>query len=148
FFAPQRVSVTAAHMERLEAPTATDVGQTPPLLRLPPGIRRRIYLYLGLASWNGYRYTIDLHGRNAAYMESLPRDSVRGLFLCCRAFYTEAAALVYSANRFIIYYSKPGSLGPLHALTPTSLACLVSLKVILNEAACHEPSWLDPARSC
>lgn len=120
----------------------------PPLLRLPPSIRRRIYLYLGLASWNGYPNTVDLHGRNPSFGESLPPDGVRGLLLCCRTVYTEAAALVYSANRFIIYYSKPGSFAPLLALTPSSLACLASLKVILNEAACHEPSWIDATRSC
>lgn len=56
--------------------------------------------------------------------------------------------MLYSANRFVIYYSKPGSLKPLHALTPLSLASLASLKVVPNEAACHAPSPYDVSRSC
>ncbi|KAH6854922.1 hypothetical protein B0I37DRAFT_395247 [Chaetomium sp. MPI-CAGE-AT-0009] len=86
---------------------------SPGLLRLPPHVRERIFRQLGMANFHG-------------------------LLLCCRTIYAEAAALLYSTNRFFIYYSDPGSLKPLHALTPTSLASLTRLKVILNQASCHE----------
>ncbi|KAK4155757.1 hypothetical protein C8A00DRAFT_41682 [Chaetomidium leptoderma] len=63
------------------------------------------------------------------------------LLLSCRALYRETAALLYSANRFVISYLYQGSLGlePLCTLSPTSLASLTSLKVVLNESSCHLP---------
>jgi hypothetical protein len=88
----------------------------------------------------------DLHGRDttrfkdpAQAMEGMPVFShFRGLLRCCRTIYAEAAAILYSSNRFFIYYSGPGSLKPLHALTPTALASLARLKVIVNQASCHD----------
>ncbi len=114
--------------------------RTPPLLHLTPHIRRRIYRFVGLASWdrrNPYRF--DLHGRPASSDAPDP-SSFHGLLLSCRAIHAEAAALLYSANWFVLYYSHadPASLRPLHALTAPSLRSLSNLKIILNEASCHQ----------
>lgn len=92
----------------------------PPLLRLTPTIRRRIYRYVGLASWDG---------RPASCSSPVP-SSFRGLLLSCRDIHGEAAALLYSANRFILHYTHPGSLEPLRALTAPSLAALASIKIL------------------
>lgn len=46
---------------------------------------------------------------------------------------------MYSANRFFIHYTHPGSLGPLRSLTPASLASLTHLKIVLNQASRHHP---------
>ncbi|KAK4102962.1 hypothetical protein N658DRAFT_515047 [Parathielavia hyrcaniae] len=121
-----------------------DVGLAKPLvaqrhpgvLRLPGTLRHRIYLHFGLASWDGRPYTIDLHGRKACRGTPAPG--------------TIAAAVLYSANRFIIYYSHPGSLEPLRALTPRSVASLADLTVTLNQTSCVHPSpWGDDtSRAC
>ncbi|KAL2262984.1 hypothetical protein VTK26DRAFT_8713 [Humicola hyalothermophila] len=116
------------------------------LLRLPPHIRHRIYLYLGLASWNHHSYTFDLHGREI--YPATPPGSFHGLLACCRAIYNEAAALLYSANQFVIHYSSSGSLEPLRALTPTALTSLTRLKIILNQASCHQPYDSDRRVVC
>ncbi|KAH6853245.1 hypothetical protein B0I37DRAFT_358830 [Chaetomium sp. MPI-CAGE-AT-0009] len=50
----------------------------------------------------------------------------------------ETAALFYSANRFVIFYSPGGSFKNLRLLSPKSLASLTSLKIVLNQS-CHEP---------
>ncbi|KAK3896954.1 hypothetical protein C8A05DRAFT_20187, partial [Staphylotrichum tortipilum] len=102
-----------------------------PLLQLSPAIRHHIYRFLGVASWTDDPYVFDLHGVVPAYP---PRGrGFRELLLCCRAIYVEVAALLYSANRFVLYYSGPGSLQPLRALTPRALSSLVTLSIILNE---------------
>lgn len=121
----------------------------PPLLRLSPLIRRRIYRYVGLASWDGCSYRFDLHGRAASCDAPEPR-SFHGLLLCCRAIYAEAAALLYSSNRFILHYShtNPASLEPLRALRPSTLAALASLSVVLNQASCHHPTNYDACYLC
>ncbi|KAK3298540.1 uncharacterized protein B0H64DRAFT_77786 [Chaetomium fimeti] len=120
--------------------TVTDSSKqtTPGFLRLPPDVRERIFRHLGMAGWEGDRRSVDLHGRASMY--GVPPSRFYGLLLCCRIIYAEATALLCSTNRFFIYYSGPGSLKPLHALTPTSLASLGHLKVILNQASCHQPS--------
>ncbi|KAK4156196.1 hypothetical protein C8A00DRAFT_12854 [Chaetomidium leptoderma] len=140
---------------------------SPPLLRLTPHIRQRIYRYLGLASWDStpHRYYLHAgqlklrHGRGFYEMRFVPDPSCfHGLLLSCRAIYTEAAALLYSANQFILYYSEPRedpghptSLRPLHtlhALTASSLLSLSNLKIVLNEAACHQLILGDCALIC
>ena len=113
------------------------------ILRLPSSIRRRIYLYLGLATWNGLPHTFDLHDRKASTSCDAPPSSFHGLLLSCRAIHAEAAALLYSVNRFLVYYSKPGSLEPLRHLTAPTVACLTSLKVVLNQASCHDNTYDD-----
>ncbi len=67
-----------------------------------------------------------------------PTRNFAGLLQSCRDLYTEAAALLYSTNQFVIYAYK-ASLEPLQALSPTAIASLTSLKIILNECSCHYP---------
>jgi hypothetical protein len=66
-----------------------------------------------------------------------PTRNFAGLLLSCRTLYTEVVALLYSANRFVIFFSHSGSLKPLRALSPTALASLTSLKIVLNESSCY-----------
>ncbi len=145
--------------------------QPPGLLDLPAHIRHRIYLHLGIAHPEGYPYTYCLDGRKATLGRgpfqsyyAPPSRNFTGLLRSCRALYNETAALLYSANRFIIYYytlphpvqqenvpvAYPGSLKPLHALSPTALASLTSLKIVLNECSCHHlaVSAEYPPRCC
>ncbi|KAK4033380.1 hypothetical protein C8A01DRAFT_50025 [Parachaetomium inaequale] len=142
-----------------DAPLASR-SQSPPLLRLTPGIRQRIYRYLGLASWGGRPHSFNLRGGQASYYTRDPPDPrcFHGLLLSCRAIYTEAAALLYSTNRFVLYFSQPpvdrgNPASPLlhHALrtlTPSSLRSLYNLKIVLNEAACHQLTTDDYTDTC
>ncbi|KAI3398789.1 hypothetical protein diail_8480 [Diaporthe ilicicola] len=126
---------------------ATDSAPTtPPLLRLPPQLRRRIYFRAGLApvDWDRTPLVLDLHG-DFGFDSS--RLGFHGLLLSCRAIYVEASALLYSLNRFVIrmppagpyamYMPQHTGLAPLRALTDTSLASLRHLKIVLSEASCH-----------
>ena len=141
---------------------------SPLLLRLPPRLRERIYRHLGLASWDDrrpHRFFLHAgqlklrHGREFPEPRFVPDPACfHGLLLSCRTIYAEAAALLYSANQFILYYSEPRadpgqptSLSPLHllhTLTATSLRSLSNLKVILNESACHQLTRNDYAGMC
>ncbi|KAK4244128.1 hypothetical protein C7999DRAFT_35516 [Corynascus novoguineensis] len=142
------------------------LGRAHSLVSLPLGIRRRIYLHTGVARFDGQPYTYFLDGRrkpkrtihpiwagfHAACArpepDSFDPPSTRnfvGLLRCCRALYVEIAALLYSANRFAIFYSHQGSLEPLRLLAPTFLASLTSLKIVLNQA-CHKVSSYDPSQ--
>ena len=122
----------------------------PTLLGLPPHVRHRIYLHLGVARCDGLPFTYYLDGysfkesrrrrRNPSPHDPPPTRTFAGLLLSCRALYAEATALLYSANQFIIFYSGQASLGPLRALSTTALASLTSLKVVLNESSCHPPT--------
>ncbi|KAK3299683.1 uncharacterized protein B0H64DRAFT_389277 [Chaetomium fimeti] len=123
-----------------------------PLLRLTARIRHRIYRYLGLATWDSQHpsYGFDLRdGLTAAGTAPHPGDFY-GLLLSCRAIYAEAAALLYSANRFILHYAHahPEPLGPLLALTTSSLASLTSLTIVLNQASCHHPDEYGGYPAC
>lgn len=113
------------------------------LVGLPPHLRRRIYLYTGVARLDGIPNTYFLDGRRQSGTNQPVRDydppptrNFAGLLRSCHALYVETAALLYSANRFVIFYSQ-GSFDHLRALSPTSLASLTSLKIVLNES-CHE----------
>ncbi|KAK3897028.1 hypothetical protein C8A05DRAFT_39422 [Staphylotrichum tortipilum] len=117
----------------------------PPLLRLTPDIRLRLYRYLGLASWNDRPFLFDLRGGRAdrrwwAGCPAVPID-FHGLLISCRIIYAEAAALLYSANSFVVHHFAPvGQLPGLHslsALTEASLRSLSQLTIVVNEAACH-----------
>ena len=120
--------------------TPTGKEPFPPLLRLPPLLRHRIYRFLDLASWDGSPYIFDLHGGwSFGDVTPYPR-TFRGLLLSCRAIYAEAAALLYSANRFVVHYTNPGSLAPLLSLTALALSSLGALKIVLNHASCHQQS--------
>ncbi|KAL2149781.1 hypothetical protein VTH82DRAFT_8433 [Thermothelomyces myriococcoides] len=115
----------------------------PSLLRLPPSLRLYIYRLLGLASHNGRPYTFYLNGTDSGkrmwfWNEEQPDfRGFHGLLGSCRSIYLEAAALLYSANEFVLRYEKPGSLQPLLALTPPVLSSLVSLKIVLRQTTCH-----------
>ncbi|KAH6842494.1 hypothetical protein B0I37DRAFT_314025 [Chaetomium sp. MPI-CAGE-AT-0009] len=125
----------------------------PPLLCLPPVIRHRIYRFLGLASWNGSPYTFDLSGPGREirqfwdWEEQCPHD-FHGLLLSCHDIHAEAAALLYSGNRFVLYYTVPGSLQPLLALTATALSSLAALKIVLTQASCHQQIRNRDGRDC
>lgn len=125
----------------------TDSAPTnPPLLRLPPQLRRRIYFRAGLApvDWDSTPLVLDLHG-DFGFDSSIL--GFHGLLLSCRAIYAEASALLYSLNRFVIrmppagpyamYTPQHTGLAPLRALTESSLASLRHLKIVLSEASCH-----------
>lgn len=141
------------------------------LLGLPTHLRCRIYLHTGVARLDGRPYTYFLDGRTQSVSEFDPpstrtRSSVlhwmlgitqpvsdvdthttrnfAGLLRSCRALYVETAALLYSANRFVIFYSHHGCFDRLRALSPTSLASLISLKIVLNES-CRESTCTKPA---
>ena len=121
--------------------------ELPPLLRLPPHLRRRIYDFVGLASSGSDGLHVsstrpdkfDLHGRPVD-PPAPPPSTFHGLLLSCRTIYAEAAVVVYSGNLFVLRYNPahPEPLRPLHALTPTALASLTSLTIILNQASCHQ----------
>ncbi|KAL2152301.1 hypothetical protein VTH82DRAFT_5485 [Thermothelomyces myriococcoides] len=126
---------------------------TSPLLRLSPEIRHRIYHHLDLASWDGrHPYAYKVRGKRRPHSPESECDtpdpsSFHGLLLTCRAIHAEAAALLYSANRFFVWYasrhhrSHSGSgsgLHFLHALTTLAFRSLSSVKVVLNQSSCHE----------
>ncbi len=119
----------------------------PALLRLPPHLRRVIYLHTGLARQDGRPYTYHLDGRRESRrvrsdFDPPPARHFSGLLLSCRVLYAEAAALLYSANQFVIFHRGPcqGSFGPLRALLPATLASMTSLKIVLSESSCHQPT--------
>ena len=122
--------------------------QPPALLRLPPGLRHRIYLYAGVAHpVPGYAFTHYLDSRTeppriVPAFDAAPPRHFTGLLRSCRALYAEVAALLYSANRFVIFYSDQGSLEPLRNLSATALVSLASLKIVLNESSCHQATGL------
>jgi hypothetical protein len=125
------------------------------LVRLPPHIRHRIYLHTGLARFDGHACIYHLDGRKESRTARSDFDPPQtrkfaGLLLSCRTLYTETAALLYSANRFVIFYSHSGSFKPLRALSPTALTSLTSLKIVLNESSCHQPadSYNYPPSCC
>lgn len=141
---PTRIARTTTKTELPDPPINPDAGagstQASLLLCLPPFLRRRIYHDVGLASWDAHRpFGFDLHTGRATF-GTPAAASFYGLLLSCRAIYSEAAALLYSANRFSIRYTHPGSLGPLRSLTAPSLASLTHLKIVLHQAPCYHPS--------
>ncbi|KAH6855372.1 hypothetical protein B0I37DRAFT_54943 [Chaetomium sp. MPI-CAGE-AT-0009] len=116
----------------------------PALLRLPSSVRRRIYLFVGVARWDGRPLLFDLDGPIS------PTEQVTfyGLLLSCRAVYNEASALLFSSNRFVIHYRNKRSLQPLRNLTPPSLASLTSLKIVLNQTSCHHRREAEAFGKC
>ncbi|KAJ0120520.1 hypothetical protein J7T55_015249 [Diaporthe amygdali] len=117
---------------------------SPPFLLLPPQLRRRVYFWAGLApvEWDELPCVLDLHGDF-----DTSRLGFHGLLISCRKVYTEASALLYSLNRFVIRMPPPSPYGmympqrtglaPLRALTDSSLASLRNLKIVISEASCH-----------
>ena len=134
--------------KKLPTSMMRDAAQTtvPPcsLHRLGPTLRRRIYLHTGVARFDGHPYTYYLDGRKESRscrtdFDPPPPRSFAGLLLSCRTLYAETSALLYSANRFVILYSRQRSLAPLRSLLPVSLASIATLKIVLNESSCHHP---------
>lgn len=133
-------------------------SQPSALLRLPPHVRHRIYLHADVARLDRHPYTYYLGGENTmgwrpsdeSHPRQAPRDAVTGLLLTCRTLYAEVAALLYSANRFVVYYTHDLALAPLRALSPTALAAMTNLKIVLIENSCHRPteSHLYPRNCC
>ncbi len=127
------------------------------LVGLPAHLRRRIYLYTGVARLDGHPYTYFLGGhresgraRTVSEFDSPPTRNFVGLLRCCHTLSVETAALLYSANRFVIFYSsRLDSFKHLRALSPTFIASLTSLKIALNES-CPDPtdSSSHPLCSC
>ncbi len=130
--------------------------RAPGFIGLPVDLRRRVYVYLGVARLDGIPYTYYLNRGKQPRRSSVsrydppPARNFAGLLLSCRALHSDAAALLYSANRFVVYYSCQGSLEPLRALSPAALASLTSLKIVLNESSCHHPtvSSFSPPGCC
>ncbi|KAK3991478.1 hypothetical protein QBC44DRAFT_392996 [Cladorrhinum sp. PSN332] len=110
------------------------------ILHLSPELRRRIYLFTGVAPRRrDQKFIFDLHG--APHGEQADGSELHpqfhGLLLSCRAIYQEAAALLYSSNSFVIY-SATGPFDPLLALTPTALTSLEHLKMVVSsQTTCH-----------
>ena len=82
------------------------------LTRLSGSLAYQIrYVYLGVARLDGSPYTYYLNRRKQSYSSGVSRydpplaRNFAGLLLSCRALYIDAAVLLYSANRFVIYYS-------------------------------------------
>ncbi|KAH6629953.1 hypothetical protein B0J18DRAFT_419768 [Chaetomium sp. MPI-SDFR-AT-0129] len=69
-------------------------------------------------------------------------QTFHGLLLSCRTLYAEISALLYSfysSNRFLLDCRPPhySLLAPLRAITPPAVRHLTHLKVVLNQASCH-----------
>lgn len=114
-----------------------------PILRLPPRLRHHIYLHTEILARyeNGEHAVLNLNGGTPvpSGYGYFPDEifGFHGLLLSCRTIYTEASALLYRHNRFIIRYWEHQSLAPLRNLTPSSISNLTYLKVVLNQASCH-----------
>lgn len=106
----------------------------PSLLGLSSSIRQRIYSHIGLVNTDrtGRLHVCQLHTSDRPEF-----CQFYGLLLSCRTLYEEASRVLYSSNRFAIYYGEHLSLEPLRKLTPHALSNLRYLKVVLNEASCH-----------
>ncbi len=134
-------------------PTAEE--SFPLFLRLPSLLRHHIYRFVELASWDGSPYIFDLHSQDRESRggggSELARPTPRvfyGLLLSCRDIYAEAAALLYSANVFVVHYTDPGSLAPLLSLTAPALSSLGALKIVLNQASCHHQTPFSCNEDC
>ncbi len=89
----------------------------PTLLRLPPHLHHRIYLHIDIARRDERLYTYYLDGRKESRIivsafDQPPTRNFAGLLQSYRDLYTEATALLYSTNQFVIYADK-ASLEPL-----------------------------------
>jgi hypothetical protein len=122
------------------------------LLRVPPSLRRLIYLHLGVARWDGLPLLFDLDGP----VGRTQQVSFRGLLLSCRLIYSEASNLLFSSNRFVIHYRHPRGRGngvepsllPLRNLTASSLSSLANLKIVLSQTSCHHRRQCEESGEC
>lgn len=122
--------------------------QAPPILRLPPHVRHRIYLHTNVVpiaqiinryyihrNYDAFHLrphisNLHSHDTNSRYR------GFSGLLCSCRIIYYEMSTLLYSSNEFIIRYWDQRSLEPLRNLTSHSLSKIRRLKILLNEASC------------
>ncbi|KAK4139495.1 uncharacterized protein C8A04DRAFT_33001 [Dichotomopilus funicola] len=79
-------------------------------------------------------------------------QTFHGLLLSCRTLYAEISALLYSfysSNRFLLHYHAPSYslLAPLRTVRPQAVRHLAHLKVVLNQASCHDP-YHNSDREC
>lgn len=109
----------------------------PPILRLPPAVRRCIYTHFHPALGSSH-FRFRLHGRNNQDFLGF-----HSLLLSCRTIYEEVSELLYSTNFFEISYKSAGSLRPLRNLRDASLSSLRELKVVLNETSCHHEECFE-----
>lgn len=122
--------------------------QGPPLLQpaeilhLPPSVRRRIYDHVGLVLGQGNE-VLDLNRKSG-----ITTLGFQGLLLSCRTIYEEASNVLYSSNRFVVRYSRSGSLRCLQNLNVGSVKALRRLKVILAETSCHFPVTQSYGECC
>jgi hypothetical protein len=123
------------------------ISGLPGILRLTPEVRREIYLYAGVECNTGYGYYFmrvpGVYNLGESVVEAQREigsgfKTFYGLLLSCRTIYTEASALLYSENRFVVRYHSRWYLAPLRALTPHALAHLGNLNIILTQTSCHE----------
>ncbi|KAH6612961.1 hypothetical protein B0J18DRAFT_447421 [Chaetomium sp. MPI-SDFR-AT-0129] len=104
-----------------------DVQSASLFLRLPRVIRHTIYCFMGVASVGNTPYIFDLHDFD-----------FHGLLVSCRQIHIEVAALLYSANFFVLHFGDTRSFAPLYALSPLALSSLTGLKVVLHQTSCHQ----------
>ncbi len=123
---------------------SADEARLPDILRLSPATRRRIYWHAGLGPGHqcygdiaAVCYNLDGGNGRTAHSAGHSLD-FHGLLLSCRIIHDEAVALLYSTNHFIIRYQPRQSFSSLRDLTPPALAHLTTLRIVLNQAACHE----------
>ena len=112
-------------------------ARVPPILRLPPAVRHRIYPYIHPAL-RGLRFQLLLDRRNKRGLMRF-----HSLLLSCRTIYEEVAEVLYSTNVFEISYKSARSLRRVRNLRDASLSSLRELKVVLNEASCHHEKCFD-----
>lgn len=120
------------------------VPPPPPFLRLIPPLRCRIYFLAGLVPFHRewLPCLLNLHGDF-----DVSRLGFYGMLLSCRTVYAEASELLNPLNRSVIqmpprspyamYLPQCTGFTPLRALTPSSLASLRHLTIIINESSCY-----------
>lgn len=104
----------------------------PPILRLTPALRRRIYSHFHYALGR-IPITFDIHGLNSRRRRTFP---FHALLFTCRTIYDEVSEVLYSTNYFEVKYEDPKSLQRIRNLSDKSLASLTGLKFILKEVPC------------
>ncbi|KAK4044117.1 hypothetical protein C8A01DRAFT_43049 [Parachaetomium inaequale] len=109
------------------------------LLRLSPPIRRRIYLHLGVARWDGFPLLFDLDGP----VDRSTQVAFRGLLLSCRLLYGEASTLLHMRGHG---NNVEPSLQPLRNLTASSLASMASLKIEEAGGECCDDTRYNGSR--
>lgn len=140
----------------------TTMENTPLLLRFPPGIRSRIYAYLGLirdsfiflkgpstdgtavGEWSSARQTIKTLDVNQ-FLEVVPgwtpencgecfrcRPMATQLFYVSQAISEDVRSILYSRNFFMLLNGAFEGLAPLLNLTPVAIRSLHRLSIRLD----------------